>query len=319
MNKPTDVFVDHFASALGDLRTSIDETAKEGKFFSDVALLKEAGFSEHCRSKPTTSSYDLAKSAVEKIRPQLKNIGAILYAHCLPLNANIGKYSEFERTRDVKYIMDFPVSHLQADFGLEDAFVVGLSQQACTGMLFAIRTARSLLISEPELDQILCLTADRFPEGAAYEQAYNVISDGAAACIVSRKPAGFRYIAGHAITNGALARASDDETVGSYFNYTHRLIQELLGRAKLEMKDISWIVPQNMNKKAWEILASIFSFDKERICFSTLPKVGHMISGDNVVNLQSLIQEDRIKSGEKILVPMAGFGLNWQGLILEKV
>src|SRR5207244_2442363 len=89
---------------------------------------------------------------------------------------------------------------------------IGLNQQACTGMLGSLRLARMLLLTEPEMQRILCVTADRFPEGAFYEQSYNLISDGAAACVVSAEPTGFRWIAGHAITNGAMAMVSAETT-----------------------------------------------------------------------------------------------------------
>ncbi len=302
------------------MKKTVEESFKQKLLISEPSLLKDAGFEEHGVCSPGTTAYDIAKKALEKVRPALakEKIGAIFYAHCLPQNGTVGKFSEFEKSRDVKPLMDFPASHLQADFGLDDAFTVGISQQACCSMLYSIRSARQLLLAEPEVETALCLTADRFPEGAIYEQAYNVISDGAATCTVSRKRGAFRYLAGHAITNGALAQASDDETVGSFFNYTVVLINELLRRANLEMKDIHWIVPQNMNKKAWEILSSVVDFPKERVVFPSMGKVAHMISGDNIVNLSLLLKESRIKKGERVLIPMAGFGLNWHGLILER-
>ena len=71
--------------------------------------------------------------------------------------------------------------------------------------------------------------------------------DGAAGCVVSRVPAGFRLIASHHITNGALVHAGDDETVGVYFSYTHRLVTELLARVGRVASDVAWVVPQNTN------------------------------------------------------------------------
>ncbi len=214
--------------------------------------------------------------------------------------------------------MDFPASHLQADFGLDRAFVIGLNQQACTGVLGSLRLARMLLTAEPHIERVLCVTSDRFPEGALYEQAYNLISDGAVACVVNNAPGAFRLLACHAITNGAMAQASDDETVGSYFNYTYRVINETLAIAGLGMHNIDWVVPQNTNRKAWQILARLLRFDYERVYFSTLSTVGHLISGDNIINLSALIDEQRIRPGQRLLLFMAGYGLNWQCVILEK-
>jgi 3-oxoacyl-[acyl-carrier-protein] synthase-3 len=312
------VYVDHLSFALGDDTRSVEDAHERGVTISRAADLREAGFTQHHVCKPQTTAYDLAARAVSGIREHLNGTGAIVYSTCLPLNGNIGEEKKFTETRDVKYLMDFPASHLQADFGLDGAFVIGLNQQACTGVLGSLRLARMLLTSEPQIERVLCVTSDRFPPGALYEQAYNLISDGAVACMVQAAPSAFRLLACHAITNGAMARASDDETVGSYFNYTHRVIRETLVAAGLEMKDIDWVVPQNTNQKAWQILARLLRFDFDRVFFSTLSTVGHLISGDNIINLRALIDERGIKSGERLLLFMAGYGLNWQCVILQK-
>src|SRR5207249_1825317 len=155
-------------------------------------------------------------------------------------------------------------------------------------LLGSLRLARALLLSEPGTQRVLCLTSDRFPVGALYEQSYNLISDGAAACVVSVEPGAFRLLAAHALTNGALARASDEETAGGFFAWGYRVIQEALAKAGLSMTDISWFVAQNMNRKAIEILARLLAFDPARIVSPTLPDVAHVISGDNLINLEHL-------------------------------
>lgn len=314
-----DAYVSHFAYQLGDERATVEESASAGRLLAKAEEFRTAGFAHHHMSKDSQNAYDLAKAAVQKISGHLKGVGAIMYATCLTPNGNIGSVEEFKRTRDVKHLMDYPGSHLQADFGLDDAAVIGLNQQACTSMLGSLRMAKALLASEPELEKVLCVTADRFPHGALYEQAYNVISDGAACCIVSRKPEGYKILATHAITNGALAQASDDETVGSYFSYTYRLLSEILAKAGTSFEGLRWVVPQNTNVNAWTILAKLLQLDPAKVHTGSIADVGHIISSDNVVNLIDLEKKHPVKSGEKLLLFMAGFGLNWQAVILEKV
>jgi len=314
-----EVFIDHLTFQLGDETFSVDKSAEEGRTVSTSAVLKESGFNTHHICRQQTSAYDLARDAVRQIEPNLGDVGAIIYSTCIPSNGNIGDPASFEQTRDVKYLMDFPASHLQADFGLDRAAVIGLNQQACTGMLGSLRLAKMLLTSEPEIERALCVTADRFPQGALYEQSYNLISDGAAACIASTTPRGFRLIASHAVTNGALSRASDDETVGSFFSYTHRAIQDTLTKVKMDVGDLDWIVPQNTNTKAWQILARLLKFDFGKVFFPTIGDVGHVISGDNIINLKRLADDGLITAGQRALLFMAGYGLNWQCVIVEKV
>ena len=315
----TDVFVDSFVYSLGERKIHVNETAAAGRLISSAQDLESAGFRWHHVCEPTTSAYDLAKAVTGQLADsgRLGEVDAIVYATCLPLNGNAGDPAQWERTRDVKHLMDFPASRLQADFGLHKAVVIGLNQQACTAMLGSVRLAHAMLQVEADWNRVLCVTADRFPEGAKYEQAYNLISDGAAACVVSRQPTAFRLVAAHQITNGGLGQAGDDETVGSYFAYTHRLVRETLGRAGLTAADLDWVVTQNTNDKAWQILARLLGVGFEKVFFSSMPDVGHVISADNMVNLAELLATGRVRPGQRIALIMAGFGLNWQCLVLE--
>jgi 3-oxoacyl-[acyl-carrier-protein] synthase-3 len=314
-----DVFVGNLSYALGAFTESVDEAVAAHRTVSDASALKDAGFSQHHLCRNGSSAYELAARAVDQIRGELDGVGAIVYSTCIPVNGNIGSESSFESSRDVKHLMDFPGSHLQADFGLDNATVFGLNQQACTSMLGSLRLAGMLISSEPDISKVLCVTADRFPENALYEQAYNLISDGAAACIVSNQPGGFKLVAWHGITNGALAFASDDETVGTFFNYSYAAINKVLTKAKMSIKELSWIVPQNTNRKAWQILCSLLKFDFARVYLPTLPEVGHVISADNIINLKHLQEQNTLNAGDRVLLFMAGYGLNWQCVVLEKV
>jgi 3-oxoacyl-[acyl-carrier-protein] synthase-3 len=116
-----------------------------------------------------------------------------------------------------------------------------------------------------------------------------------------------------------LAQASDDETVGSYFGYTHRLVTELLRKADMTPADVDWVVPQNTHVKTWEVLSRLLRLPLERVYCETIGEVAHIISSDNVVNLLKLENSGKIQPGQRLLLLMAGFGLNWQGTILEKV
>jgi len=309
-----DLFVGSFAYALGAHKLHVRESAAAGLLRSAPEDLEAAGFRWHHVCEPADSAYDLARAAVAEIAASgdLEGVDAIVYATCLPAGGiGIGP------VRDVKDLMDFPASRLQAEFGLSQAIVVGLHQQACTGLLGALRVAGALLASEPGWRRVLCVTADRFPAGAWYEQAYNLISDGAAACVVGRDLAPCRLLTVHQITNGGLGRAGDDETVGTYFGYTHRLVRETAARIGLTPGELDWIVTQNTHEKAWQILGRLLDVDYARVWCPSLPDVGHVISADVLVNLSALLASGRARPGQRIALVMAGFGLNWQCAVLE--
>ncbi|GAB7142831.1 3-oxoacyl-[acyl-carrier-protein] synthase III C-terminal domain-containing protein [Mycobacterium riyadhense] len=312
-------YVDSFVYSLGERKCDVRDSAAAGKLVSSAEDLESAGFRWHHVCETSTGPYDLAKAVTTELADTvgLADIDAIIYPTCLPVNGNVGSQKMWERTGDVKHLMDFPASRLQADFGLDGAVVIGLNQQGCTGMLGSIRLATTMLAAEEQWRRVLCVTADRFPETARYEQAYNLISDSAAACIVKREPRGFRYVGAHQITNGGLVDADDDETVGTFFTYTHRVITETLTRNGLRIDDVAWIVTQNTNDKAWQVLARFLGVDIAKVCFSSLADVGHAISADQVINLVELIGSGRIRPGELLALVVAGSGLTYQCVILE--
>ena len=57
----------------------------------------------------------------------------------------------------------------------------------------------------------------------------------------------------------------------------------------------------------------------DRVWFPSMPDAGHIISADNIVNLAQLIASGQLRPGQRVVLMMAGFGLNWQSLILEAV
>jgi 3-oxoacyl-[acyl-carrier-protein] synthase III len=314
-----DVFVGSFVYTLGERRIHVRDSASLGHLLSTADDLESAGFRWHRMCERSTGAYDLAKAVTAQLAGsgQLEKVDAIVYSTCFPQNGSIGNPEAWERTGDVKYLMDFPASRLQADFALRDAVVVGLSQQGCTGMLGSIRLAAAMLTAEPEWRRVLCVTADRLPDAAKYEQSYNLLSDSAAACVVGREPGGFRFVGAHQITNGGMVQADDNETVGTFFSYVHRLLRETAGRTRMDVADIDWIVAQNTNDKAWQILARILGVAFDRVCFSSLPEHGHAISADNAINLAELVASGRIAPGDRLALVVAGSGLNYQCVMLE--
>jgi|MGYP000010366033 3-oxoacyl-[acyl-carrier-protein] synthase-3 len=304
--------------AMGSIKRTVDESAKTDTF-SSVKLLRSSGFENHYIADENESVLDLAIKAVEPIRDRLKNLDSIIWASCIPENATVGNRESFEKSKDVKPLMDYPASRLQSHLGMPQAIVLGLVQQACTSMLGSIRVACGLLATEIDFNNILCITSDRFPLGAKYEQAYSLISDGAACCIVSREQKGFRILASHHITNGSAVQANDEETAAVYFTYMNRIVNEILEKVKITIDDLDWIIPQNINQKAWQILSRILKIDLDRVFAEPMSEVAHCISGDNIINLKHLNDSQRIKPGQRLLCLMAGYGLNWQALLLEKV
>lgn len=309
------VFLHDICWAPGERALDVTEV---DDLLHDAEAFAAAGFRNHHRCAPGTSVLDLARRAAAPLVPADRPVDLLVHACALASSATVGDAARTRAEGDVRHLADYPAARLAHELGLADAYVVGVGQQGCTGLLGALRVARALLTAEPELATALCVTADRFPDGARHEQAYNLVSDLAVAARLSREPGPWRLVAAHGLTNGGLAGAGDDETVGAFFSWAHRTVVELCARAGIAPAALDWIVPQNLNRGAWEVLAGLLGVPRERVAMPTLASLGHGIGGDELVNLQALERSERIAPGARVLLFSAGFGLTWQGVLLER-
>jgi 3-oxoacyl-[acyl-carrier-protein] synthase-3 len=313
------VYLHDIGVAVGEERRRLEDTARAGLLSSRPEALRAAGFDQHWMALPGTTALDLAGSALETICAALVDIDVLIHATALPANGSADGSAAYAGSRDVRHLMDFPASRLQARFGLDQAELIGVAQQACTGLLGSLRLGRALLASEPGLRRVACVTADRFPEGALYEQAFNLISDGASACVLSREARGFRVLATQHISNGALVLASAEQTAGAFFPYMHRLVMQVLAKAGLAPADLDWVVTQNTDRKAWLVLASLLGMDPARFHSPTMPTLAHVVGSDVLANLAALEVDPRLRPGARVLLAMAGYGSHWQAVLLERV
>jgi 3-oxoacyl-[acyl-carrier-protein] synthase-3 len=312
------VYLSDIGVALGERACLLEDSAAAGLLSSPAASLRAAGFDRHWIAAPGTGALDLAIAALEQIRPALHDIDVLLHSSALPGNACADGAAAYAASRDVRHLMDFVASRLQIRFGLDEAALIGIGQQACTGLLGSIRIGAALLATEPDLRRVLCVTADRFPHGALYEQAFNLVSDGASACILSRAPRGFRVLGTHQVSNGALVLADAEQTAGAFFPYMHRLVTQALAKAGMSPSQLDWVVTQNTDHKAWQVLASLLGMDIGPFYSPTRPGMGHVISSDCLANLAALEADPRLRPGQRLLLVMAGYGSHWQAVLLER-
>ena len=158
-----EIWISRLNYVLGDDEHDLQDCQEH--MVSTVAELINAGFKKHHVCTSEQNSLDLAQAVVKKataeqpVDPEL-----LVYATALPMNAAVPRGDSYTETRDVKHLMDFPGSHIQADAGWTKASVFGLGQQACTTVMGSWRLAGAMLAVEPTWQEAVCINADRFPE-----------------------------------------------------------------------------------------------------------------------------------------------------------
>ena len=77
------------------------------------------------------------------------------------------------------------------------------------------------------------------------------------------------------------------------------------------------IVPHNVSRRSWEILLRLTDLPAERLYADNIATKGHVISGDNFINLKDAAAEGRLRAGDRLLLFNFGFGASWSCMLVE--
>lgn len=312
------------AGILPPTRLTLDELHARGWLLSTPATLAELGFS-HCHVADAT--HDTGWLAREATLAALKDaqlepgaIDVIIWASALPENHVRPPVASAPGVDDSGLLrrFNYNASWLQNELGLDRASLIGNAQQGCSGLFSALRTARALLVAEPRVRHVLCVGADVLPAGGPREILYNVISDAAAAVIVSREAPRDRWVGYHQVSKGYYwdIPGMQKEIIASYFPTSRFVINQLLEQTGLRPADIHRIVPTGVGANSWRILAQLTGLDPASVHASPR-KFGHTIAADNFIHLAEIRANSAVRAGERLLLFTYGFGSSWCGLILE--
>jgi 3-oxoacyl-[acyl-carrier-protein] synthase-3 len=256
-----------------------------------------------------------AKQALAHAGARPADIDALLWASALP-----PAHQRTSAAADGSVLDGFcyAASWLQDELALDRATVSGIAQQGCAGMFAALRTARALLIAEPDLRHVLCVGVDALPPGACREVLYNVISDAACAVVVTRSAPRFRWLAYHQVSKGYYwdVPARGSEIIAAYFPTAKAVIQSVLVRAGLSPTDIDLVIPTGVNASSWPILLRLCGIPEDRL-YQPRNRFGHTIAADSFLLLEEAVAVGAIRPGMRLLLFTYGFGSSWCALILE--
>ncbi|MGH7571597.1 MAG: 3-oxoacyl-ACP synthase III family protein [Gemmatimonadota bacterium] len=304
----------------------LDELHARGSLRSAPEMLAGFGF-QQVHIADTESAVEMAMSAVDLLLGETgvdpEEIGAVLYAGALASSSSLPADPSLDGAAlhlpEVMDLFKYPVSRIQAEFGLTRATAIGVNQQACASLFSAIRIGRDMLLAEPDIRAVLCVAADKFPAHAPREMIYNVISDAACAALLRKDRPHDRILACGHVTKGAFWDASEmeNEIIAAYFPTARTVIHETLGRAGLALDDIAWIVPHNVSLRSWEILLGLLELPRERLFADNIARVGHTIASDSFLNLRDLLDSGRVRNGDRLLLFTFGYGLNWSCIVVE--
>lgn len=310
-----------FAAVLPPGRVTLDSLSARGLLLSPPSTLAALGF-DHARVADSDNdafrlAMQAASAALSDANLEPAAIDVLLWASALPENhVQPGFHPASHLAR-----FNSAASRLQDELGLDRAIVHGIAQQGCGGLFAALRTARALLLAEPTLRHVLCVGVDVLPPDCPREMLYNVVSDAAAAVIVSRDPRSGSLLWVDAVnfSKGYYwdVPARQKEIIASYFPTSRLVIDELLTRNHLTGHDLAHLVPTGVGADSWPILAQLCGIPTDRLR-PAAGSFGHTIAADNFLHLAALRAAGGICDGDRLLLFTYGFGSSWCGLLLEQ-
>ncbi|MBV7706690.1 3-oxoacyl-[acyl-carrier-protein] synthase III C-terminal domain-containing protein [Nocardia nova] len=265
----------------------------------DPAMLRDMhglGLYHYCRTEqsPLQLAAEVVASTLDRIPVDAAEIDLLVYASSSPETGALagGEFLRFcER------------------FGLTRATPIGVTLAECANFGSALRIAHSL-VAAGSARNVLVVTSDACPDPHAriLRDALSVLSDGAAACLItSAEPSRIEVLGSNQGTNQLIRVAKMPALAGLTKRGLSRAVADMLDRAGLDRADVRRIIANNVNEEAVRFMADSAGLDHDLCYLDNIADYAHVHSADNLINLQTYL-EDGVAPGEIVMTISHGFG-----------
>ncbi|HJP73670.1 MAG TPA: 3-oxoacyl-[acyl-carrier-protein] synthase III C-terminal domain-containing protein [Pseudonocardiaceae bacterium] len=216
------------------------------------------------------------------------------------------------------------LNDLVRSLDLPDARYVRGSGHDCGNFGPALSLARQALASG-EHRQVLILLADKVIDGdRSQADKLSVVSDGAAACLVTTEPPGIDGVrfAVNGISTVTDTEATSGSEAGDRILATVALAAAgtaaIAGQTGRVAKDFDHLLFPNYRAIAQQFLCSALAVPLDKLLFGPMAEFGHCFSADSLVSLAHCASTDEIRPGEHVLA----FGdgqYSWSSLAIQRL
>ncbi len=272
--------------------------ADEGELTSDLAV-------------------NAAKSAIEKAKISVDEIDLIIVATTTP-----------DKT--------FPscATIVQSKLKCKNAFAFDV-QAACSGFIYAVTVADSLIKSNNRIKYALVIGAEIMSRIVDWEDRSTCVlfGDGAGAVVMKSEMGRSGIISTNLCsdgnvdilcTNGGISSTGDSGKIcmNGREVFKHAVdkltasVEETLKCNNLKITDIDWLIPHQANIRIIEAVVKKLDFPIEKV-INTVDKHANTSAASIPLALDYAIQESKIKSGNLVLLISIGAGLTWGSVLLH--
>ncbi|BEP30718.1 MAG: ketoacyl-ACP synthase III [Wolbachia endosymbiont of Drosophila biauraria] len=272
--------------------------ADEGELTSDLAV-------------------NAAKSAIEKAKISVDEIDLIIVATTTP-----------DKT--------FPscATIVQSKLKCKNAFAFDV-QAACSGFIYAVTVADSLIKSNNRIKYALVIGAEIMSRIVDWEDRSTCVlfGDGAGAVVMKSEMGRSGIISTNLYsdgnvdilcTNGGISSTGDSGKIcmNGREVFKHAVdkltasVEETLKCNNLKITDIDWLIPHQANIRIIEAVVKKLDFPIEKV-INIVDKHANTSAASIPLALDYAIQESKIKSGNLVLLISIGAGLTWGFVLLH--
>jgi 3-oxoacyl-[acyl-carrier-protein] synthase-3 len=230
----------------------------------------------------------------------------LIYSHTALTNAPQG----YHLIQKVKHRLKL---HLASAFSI--------TQNKCASLIDALSVASTALSQQ---HYAIIVTGDKaFTPQLRSLQNASIVGDMSCAMLVSTHSQDTTILALEKKSYGQYSKGNwltKEETIQfevDFLNIVDETVASVLRKLNLDLSQIRWILPHNVNLPIWQKLADKLGYPFSQVYTSNIPRYSHCLNSDFIVNFQSLLDEKKINKGDLILAVMVGFGLTCSAMILR--
>ncbi|OEY86564.1 3-oxoacyl-ACP synthase [Wolbachia pipientis] len=203
-------------------------------------------------------------------------------------------------------------------------------QAACSGFIYAVATADSLMKSDNKIKYALVIGAEIMSKLIDWQDRSTCIlfGDGAGAIVMKSTSYHHKEVKGilssHMYSDGNVDILYATKKI--YMNgrevFRHAIdklttmVEEVLSDNCLKISDISWLIPHQANIRIIESVTKKLEFPTAKI-INTIDKHANTSAASIPLALDDSIQKSKIKPGDIILLVAIGAGLTWGSILLR--
>ncbi|MEK8174186.1 phosphopantetheine-binding protein [Streptomyces sp. M19] len=194
--------------------------------------------------------------------------------------------------------------------GLPEVDQLAVSGHGCGNLGPALRVAGQALASG-DSERVLLIAADRVELGHVLNNGLSVLSDGAAACLLTAARRSCRPLlpgGGGRDENPCRERsaAAPDRGLLSMLGLAEDCVEEVLRKTGRRLDDFDGVVFGNYRAVSQKFLAAAMGLSDDRLLLGDIADLAHSFSADLLVTLEQLSTAGRLKAGARVLAAATG-------------